>query len=1083
MSGQKNSPPDFLDGSAPAMSGLDPSPSPASSAHEASAFELSEADRYERGHVLGVGGMGRVVQAFDRRLGREVALKEVSAAAARDELTARLIREARITSRLEHPGIVSVHDAGTLEGHAFYTMRIVRGRSLAAALADAHTAPARLRLMRHILDACEAVGWAHRHGVVHRDLKPANIMVGEFGETQVVDWGLAAEVDVADTDRSTGPSADEPTLTRVGAVIGTPRYMSPEQARGESATPRSDVWSLGCVLFEVATGEAAVGGVGSDEVLAKVARGDIVQLDRLHTIAPELRAIIKRALDPLASRRYADAKALAVDLGDWLDGRRVAAHEYSTWELFVRLARAWRKQLIVAGAALVALAVFIAFAFAEITAERERALSAERDALSAADTARLAEDRALTARSRSDRALAAALVGEAVDRANADGRAEAELLAAHALALDDSPLAWGVLASTAAAAPPELRVRLPMPNDCAEPSLARDGMMLVCRDTGRLRAFGLAPPLSPISRPIPRWTVAHDGRGAAVATRANLVATGDIMQAMALFAADTGARLPVPALTCCGLAPSASEDGETVWVHGSSKLVAVRHGRAHELDPCESREETAGTVDTSGTRWAMSCRDGTVWHGPIGEPPRAVATGVGLAIGQDASETGHAPAAALAFTRDGEHLLMASTRGLVALIELATGRVLATWSSGLAMPRRLATSPDGRFLAILGERHAVRVLDLQARQWRSSLLLLDVRAMLFLEGQAADLVTLGDELRVWRLPTATQSPRTPRTPWTLSRIELADGVTSIASHGDLLAITRGKGLTVTALDGHRLYDGSWFDGIVKGGAFSAGGDHYVATSGVSRRTTRFDTETWSPIDLAPTDVALREVAILTPPGGLPEVTYHLPHRLGLEVSPGDDPTLSPLPDVAASPLTDLARSPGGRFLIALAPLSGEVLRVDAATPLIAETRPLTRDAVAVALGDDGDTVLAAEVGGVTEWRPEGLVRRYDAERVQVIAVALSPSGRWVAAGARDGTLRVWERPDGALRFLWRDHVQRVSAVTFVSDDLLASGSWDWTVRLRDLSVLDTPRAAWVPRIETRWGLTLDDVLSDGSQPP
>jgi serine/threonine protein kinase len=199
---------------------------------------------YSFGREVARGGMGRVVAAHDLRIGRPVAVKELLDSS--PSTAARFEREARITARLQHPGIVPIYEIGTWpDGTPFYAMRLVEGKTLSAALAEADN---RLALLPSVIAACEAIAFAHAHDVIHRDLKPSNIMVGAFGETVVIDWGLAKTLDEAD-DRDVGPyrSVPESDLTAVGEVMGTAAYMPPEQANAEPVDRRADVYSLGAI--------------------------------------------------------------------------------------------------------------------------------------------------------------------------------------------------------------------------------------------------------------------------------------------------------------------------------------------------------------------------------------------------------------------------------------------------------------------------------------------------------------------------------------------------------------------------------------------------------------------------------------------------------------------------------------------------------------------------------------------------------------------------------------------------------------------------------------------------------------------
>src|SRR5215510_3413445 len=198
------------------------------------------ATKYTFVKELGRGGMGAVYLAEDRELDRLVAIKVLNTPETTEDLRNRMVREAQIIARLEHPGIVPVHDVGTLpDGRIYYAMKYVRGSRLDEYAAQG--APLRDRL-RKFQSVCDAVAFAHAHGVIHRDLKPQNIMIGSFGEVLVLDWGVAKIRD--------DPRSSEFHQTMEGTVIGTQNYMSPEQARGEieQLDQRADVFSLGAVL-------------------------------------------------------------------------------------------------------------------------------------------------------------------------------------------------------------------------------------------------------------------------------------------------------------------------------------------------------------------------------------------------------------------------------------------------------------------------------------------------------------------------------------------------------------------------------------------------------------------------------------------------------------------------------------------------------------------------------------------------------------------------------------------------------------------------------------------------------------------
>ena len=309
--------------------------------------------RYRALRYLARGGMGTIWLAEDTILNRQVALKVLDPADNSGELASRRLREARVLARLEHPGIVPVHDAGTLDdGRAFYCMKYVEGQRLDQYLRNIRALPERLKLLERI---AEPLAFAHSKGILHRDLKPENVMIGPFGEVLVMDWGVAKVKDAVRPEAGTevqGYSSSSLSIdlseTAHGRILGTPGYMSPEQARGENGSidERTDIYSLGAILAFMLAG------------------GGPEELDRSGPSQPvprSLRAICAKAMAPDPATRYASVQELSSDVAKYLEGLPVTAYREGIFERARRVFARHRVAIVLVAAYLLMRLLFILF--------------------------------------------------------------------------------------------------------------------------------------------------------------------------------------------------------------------------------------------------------------------------------------------------------------------------------------------------------------------------------------------------------------------------------------------------------------------------------------------------------------------------------------------------------------------------------------------------------------------------------------------------------------------------------------------------------------------------------------------------
>jgi WD40 repeat protein len=642
------------------------------------AAPLDAAERYQ---VLGEharGGLGRVLRVYDRAMGRVVAIKELLRRDRAAEV--RFFREAFVTGRLEHPSIVPVHEAGQWpDGTPYYSMKLVAGRPLRELIQAATSLEQRLALVPHVIAVADAVAYAHARDVIHRDLKPSNVVVGDFGETVVIDWGLAKELG-SDDGAAGASSAAGAELTELGTVVGTPAYLAPEQARGEPADTLSDVYALGALLYCVVSGRSPYHERAAADIVRAVRAGPPPPLAALCPHAPpDLVAIAEAAMARDRARRLPSARAIADELRRFQAGQLVRSRRYTLAERALRWMRRHRELSAAIGAAGLVIAAIGAVAVRRVVAERDAADAQRHRAEAALADAAARRDQLVLTHSR------AAIATDPVEAVRwlltyrGPDRAKHQELAA--LAIGDHPVIFA-RAFTAARGISARAVGFDPPRVIAATSDRALSLWAAGAPGPRLLAAGV-----------------DDRVGYAVSVSAGAVA----------FAQDGRVMRAGDGATRTVLAPAAPIDQLAFSVDGGALLIATRAalyvqrgddapidlglaGAAPRASAIAAGGRAVATCDAGGLLWGW--RPATGWRGlarcdgdddvryaPAGD--RLVVLGrrrarlLDAATGQVlAVVTPPAPIASHAFASDGS-LLIGDQRGGLLVVDAAGARHLA----------------------------------------------------------------------------------------------------------------------------------------------------------------------------------------------------------------------------------------------------------------------------------------------------------------------------------------------------------------------------------------------------------------------